>query len=106
MIRYAEVLLIRAEATAQASPAAALTDVNAVRRRAGLAALTGLSGQALVDAIRRERSIEFIAEGHRYHELKRTRQNLRATPWNGNQTIFKIPDVEVNANTLCTQNPD
>jgi len=106
MIRYAEILLIRAEATAQTNPTAALADVNAIRRRAGLSALTGLTGQALIDAIRRERSIEFIAEGFRYHELKRTRQNLRATPWNGNQTIFKIPDVEVNANTLCTQNPD
>jgi hypothetical protein len=106
LIRYSEMLLIRAEATAQSAPAAALADVNAVRTRAGLTALTGLSGQALTDAIRRERSIEFIAEGFRYHELKRTRQNLRSTPWNGNQTIFKIPDVEVNANTLCTQNPD
>lgn len=106
LIRYSEMLLIRAEATATSAPTAALADVNAVRTRAGLTALTGLSGQALTDAIRRERSIEFIAEGHRFHELKRTRQNLRATPWNGNQTIFKIPDVEVNANTLCTQNPD
>ncbi len=106
MIRYAEVLLIRAEATAQSNPTAALADVNAIRRRAGLAALTGLTSQALVDAIRRERSIEFIAEGHRYHELKRTRQNLRSTPWNNNQAIFKIPDNEVNANNLCTQNPD
>lgn len=106
IIRYAEILLIRAEATAQTNATGALADLNAIRQRAGLPALTGLTGQALIDAIRRERSIELIAEGNRYHELKRTRQSLRSTPWNGNQTIFKIPDVEVNANTLCTQNPD
>ncbi len=106
LIRLPEMLLIRAEATAQSAAASALADLNQIRRRAGLAPLTGLSGQALIDAIRRERSIELCFEGDRFHELKRTKQNIRASAWNASSCIFKIPDVEVNANTLCQQNPD
>jgi tetratricopeptide (TPR) repeat protein len=107
VIRYAEILLIRAEASASAGNSAqALADVNVVRQRAGLAALAGLSGNALLQAIQRERMIELAVEGNRFHELKRLRQNIRSTPWNGNQAIFKIPDVEVNANPNISQNPD
>jgi hypothetical protein len=106
LLRYSEILLIRAEATATSAASAALADVNAVRRRAGLADLTGLTGDALIAAIRRERGIELAFEGNRFFELKRTRQQIRGRAWNDNQVIFKIPDVEVNSNTLCTQNPD
>ncbi len=106
LIRYAEILLIRAEATAQSSTTTALADANAVRTRAGLPALKGLTSDALVSAIRLERRFELMFEGNRFHELKRTKQNVRGTPWNNAQLIFKIPDVEVNANTLCAQNPN
>ncbi len=106
VIRLPEMLLIRAEATASANAAGALADLNQLRRRAGVPALTGLTGQGLIDAIRRERSIELCFEGDRFHELKRTKQNIRDSKWNASSVIFKIPDVEVNANTLCAQNPD
>jgi hypothetical protein len=107
VIRYAEILLIRAEAAnAAGNSAQALADVNIVRQRAGLPALSGLSGTPLAQAIQRERLIELAVEGNRFHELKRLRQNIRSTPWNGNQAIFKIPDVEVNANPNAAQNPD
>lgn len=107
LIRYAEILLIRAEAAnAAGNSAQALADVNVVRQRAGLPALSGISGTALAQAIQRERMIELAVEGNRFHELKRLRQNIRSTPWNGNQAIFKIPDVEVNANPNAAQNPD
>ncbi len=105
-IRYAEILLIRAEAVAATNTTQALADVNLVRRRAGLSALTGLSGAPLVQAIQRERLIELAAEGNRFHELKRLQQNIRTTRWNAATLIFKIPDVEVSANTLIEQNPD
>ncbi|MBX3255411.1 MAG: RagB/SusD family nutrient uptake outer membrane protein [Chitinophagaceae bacterium] len=76
IIRYAEVLLIYAEAQAMsASPdASAYAAVNEVRHRAGLANLpAGLSQTAFRDAVVEERGWEFTAEnGVRWFDLIRT----------------------------------
>lgn len=75
LIRYADVLLIYAEASAQSSgvDAAAYEAVNLVRNRAGLADLpTGLSREEFVDAVIDERGWEFAGEGQRWYDLLRT----------------------------------
>jgi hypothetical protein len=76
-IRLAEVYLNRAEANFRlnASSGTVLADVNAVRARTGvnLPPKTGLSGDALFQAIRQERKIELSYEGHLYWDMRRWR---------------------------------
>jgi hypothetical protein len=113
VIRMGEVYLTRAEARAAAGDATgALADLNAVRSRAGSPALSGLSGNDLRDAIRRERALELAFEGDRFHAIKRWRgQNINPAnpnqilPWDSPQLLWKIPDTEMNANPLMEQNP-
>jgi hypothetical protein len=74
MMRYAHVLLIFAEAQARSagSPSAeAYAAVNAVRRRAGLAAISNLSGADFANAVVDERAWEFAAEWTRWFDLVR-----------------------------------
>ncbi len=64
-LRLAEVYLNRAEAKIKnGDNAGALSDLNMIHTRAGLPALSGLSGQALFDAILTERRMELAFEGH------------------------------------------
>ncbi|HEY8484059.1 MAG TPA: RagB/SusD family nutrient uptake outer membrane protein [Longimicrobiales bacterium] len=70
--RYADALLRRAESLARLGRAEeALQFVNEVRARAGLPPLSGLAGEALLDAILQERAWELAGEGHRWLDLKR-----------------------------------
>ncbi|CAL1517985.1 RagB/SusD family nutrient uptake outer membrane protein [Chitinophaga sp. MM2321] len=76
IIRYAETLLIYAEASAMASgaPSAASYDaINEVRHRAGLLPLkTGLSAAAFRDSVVYERAYEFAGEfGQRWFDIVR-----------------------------------
>lgn len=90
MMRYAEVLLIYAEAKARTgSPdASAYNAVNAVRQRAGLTDLTaGLSSDDFVKAVIQERAWEFAAEWHRWFDLVRT-ETVGAA--NANRNINEI----------------
>jgi len=74
-IRSAELLLMRAEINARNNQVEqALNDLNLIRVRAGLAALTSVDiadQTALINEIIRERVRELFAEGYRSHELKR-----------------------------------
>jgi hypothetical protein len=75
-IRLAEVYLNRAEANYRlGNTSQALNDLNKVRSRPGvnLPDKTGLSGEALFDAIRQERKIELAFEGHLYWDMRRWR---------------------------------
>ncbi|MEY3387207.1 MAG: hypothetical protein RIR53_2018 [Bacteroidota bacterium] len=107
IVRLAELYLTRAECRAQqANASGALADVNVIRQRAGLKELPGTTaGNSLINAIRRERNLELAFEGDIFLERKRQRRNLKQRPWNDAALIFKIPDIEMNANTLCVQNP-
>lgn len=83
-LRLAEVYLNRAEANFKlGNSAPALSDLNSVRGRAGVALppLSGLSGDALFKAIRQERKIELAYEGHLYWDMRRWR--LAHTEYNG-----------------------
>jgi len=73
-LRLAEVYLNRAEANFRLNNSGvALTDLNAVRSRTGVAlpALSGITGDALFNAIRQERKIELAFEGHLYWDMRR-----------------------------------
>ncbi len=69
IMRYAEVLLIYAEA---AGPAMGKASADLIRARAGLAPLaSGLSEAQYLDAIYKERRLEFAFEMHRWYDLLR-----------------------------------
>ena len=76
LLRYAEVLLNRAEAKARVGDATYLVDLNAVRNRslvnpATEAYLAFATPKAAVEAIIKEKRIEFLAEGMRWGDVHR-----------------------------------
>jgi len=71
IIRYSEVLLNYAEAANKVSGGSGLTELNAVRARAGLAAFSG-DADAIDEEIFNQRRFEFVGEGKIfYDELRR-----------------------------------
>ncbi|MBB6498753.1 RagB/SusD family nutrient uptake outer membrane protein [Pedobacter cryoconitis] len=117
VFRLAEQYLIRAEAQTlgNLSLGQAITDLNVIRKRAGLNDLPGtLSRDQVISAIEHEREIELFAEwGHRFFDLKRTGRAhdvLSAVkikqPWTGDyQLLYPIPRPEIIANQNLIQNP-
>lgn len=114
VLRYAEALLIRAEARAQQNNlAGARADADVVRTRAGLAGLsTTLTQAETLLAIEQERLLEFFGEwGMRWLDLKRTgRANAVLAPLKGatyqpTDLLYPIPDAQRVLNTNLTQNP-
>ena len=129
VLRYAETLLAAAEASNELNgpTAVALTPLNQVRQRAGLAALTlastqALSKQALRNEIDRQRRLELAFEGERWWDLLRYARHTLADgsathavtaltiiqqmtgAANQNFLVFPIPQAELNTNPLITQN--
>ena len=122
--RYADVLLIYAEAVAAggtATAGSAEAALNLVRARAGIPTVSGLSAAALTDSIRVERRREFAFEGQRWFDLSRwglldatirakttqmqTLQPGETTVHGVKSNLFPIPDGQINNNNLLTQNP-
>ena len=123
MIRYAEVLLIAAEASVMLNQNdKALTYINEVRTRARLCGGAGNSvpanhtGTVTLEDIIHERRVELNLEGHRFVDL--VRWNLANTYLNhftadGYQVIFEspkhdflpLPQREVNVNSNLKQYP-
>ncbi len=106
IIRIAELYLIRAEARAQlGKTAAALTDLNAVRDRAGVPASQAATKDALLLAIETERQVEFPFEADRWFNLIRTN---RVAPVLGitdaTKYVLPIPNSEILADKALTQN--
>lgn len=101
-IRYADVLLLAAEANARkASPdeTKARNYLNQVRARAFGTTSRGvtLSGNALQDAIFNERRVELVGEGHRFFDLVRTgkaAQEIDGFTVNKNE-LFPVPLEEI-----------
>lgn len=74
-IRYADVLLMAAEALVRSGgdEGTARAYINKVRQRVSLQPFPGsVSGQTLLDLIYRERRMELATEGHRFFDLVRT----------------------------------
>ena len=110
VIRYADVLLMHAEASAETGDdAAARTSLNEVRDRVSLDPVTA-SGQQLIEAIYHERRVELAMEGHRFFDLVRTgRAKDVLGPLGfveGVHEILPIPEFEITkSNGVYTQNP-
>jgi hypothetical protein len=112
VIRYAEVLLNLAEALARTNAgvdARALAILNAVRQRSDPATvLAPATQQALIDAILKERRIEFLGEGLRNFDLMRLLQTIPAkgsAPSKGpgeQGYIWPISADEMSLNKLMT----
>lgn len=115
-IRYADVLLLHAEAAFHnGDEAAAKNSLNAVRARARggnnniLADITA-SGNDLLQAIYRERRLELGMEGHRFFDLVRTGRGTVVLGPLGYQEnihkVFPIPASQIQAtNGAIIQNP-
>ena len=106
VLRLAEQYLIRAEArTRLDKPTEALSDLNAVRDRAGLAALQLNSAGDLLLAIENERRLEFAFEGDRWFDLVRTgRVDEVLNITDPNRWLFPIPNSERLADPSIEQN--
>lgn len=127
IMRVSEMYLVRAEANARQSAfTQAASDVRAVRTARSSSVVTPVYtslNEAMQDIVD-ERRLELCFEGHRYLDLKRTKDlfnvgitrdaadvgytnnnfpsSVSATD---NRFIFPLPDAEVNANTEITQAP-
>jgi starch-binding outer membrane protein, SusD/RagB family len=110
LMRYADILLMAAEANHKAgNDTKAQEYLNMVRDRAGLGDVTA-TGAALFDAIVLERRLELAFEGHRWADL--LRWGLADEAFAGNasfnaakHTLFPIPQTDILASSL-EQNPN
>lgn len=107
-LRLADVILLYAEALNEnGNTAAALTQLNRIRSRAGLADSSATSQADVRQAIQDERRLELAFEGHRWFDLVRTNtvnaeMGVTVSP---NYHVFPIPTSEVRStNGVITQN--
>lgn len=124
-IRYADVLLMYAEAVVSGGKQGSVSAVDAfnrVRERANMPSVGGLT----LDVIKNERALEFALEGHRFydllrwgdlaerfHELERTdpdfKQFISDTDYEGftanKHEWLPIPISEIESNPKAKQNP-
>ncbi|MCE7041296.1 RagB/SusD family nutrient uptake outer membrane protein [Dyadobacter sp. CY312] len=108
--RYSDVLLMKAEAILRGgtpgAPADALTLVNSIRTNRGVAALTTLNLDVLLD----ERSRELYWEGWRRQDLIRFGKFLKAgqirtTDSDPIRLVYAIPSQQIAVNENLKQNP-
>ena len=110
-IRYADVLLMAAEAYSRSgNNSKGQQYINAVRDRAfgDTNHRITLTGQSLTDAIWTERRLELLGEGHRFFDLVRTGKAVgRITGFAANKNeLFPIPFEEIQfSNGNWQQNP-
>jgi hypothetical protein len=118
VFRLAEQYLIRAEARAeQGNFSGAASDLNLIRARAGLAAVSDWSQAGLLSAILHERQVELFTEwGHRWLDLKRTGtvDAVMGAPgnicqskggiWNSNLQWYPISLSQLKLDTKLVQN--
>lgn len=114
LVHVTELKLIRAESAAEqgANLDVAVADINDIRMRAGLGALSSSSATTLIAAARAERELEMIGEGNRLHELKRqavngnTSMNIRNAPWDCPGLVAQFPSSELQGNLDFVPNPE
>src|SRR5919202_1273213 len=115
VLRYADVLLMQAEAlNEQNQTANAYQYINLVRQRASKSPVAGLTQAQMRDTILYERLLEFGLESSRWNDLRR--QNLLSPALAAHDPDFTrfqagkserlpIPTNELNLNPNVTQNP-
>jgi hypothetical protein len=102
MLRLGEQYLIRAEARAHSNDInGATADINMIRARAGLSAISPADQASLLIAIEKERRVELFTEsGHRWFDLKRTNRAdailapIKGNDWQSTDQLFPIPASE------------
>ena len=112
-LRYAEVLLIKAEAANELGKTSeALDALNQVRKRAKLANITETDQTKLREIIWHERRLELAMEHDRWFDLNRTGQAgvaMRAAgkPYvDGKHNLFPIPNDQLIQTPDMGQNPN
>ncbi len=113
VLRFAEILLINAEANNElGNTTAALESLNKVRNRAGLANSETVDQETLRMEIWKERRVELALEGDRFFDLVRqgrAGEVLRAVGKqfvDGVHEVFPIPAAQISlSNNVLTQNP-
>ncbi|NJY62272.1 RagB/SusD family nutrient uptake outer membrane protein [Salinimicrobium sp. CDJ15-81-2] len=115
VLRYADVLLMKAEALNELGQTALAEDyLNMVRNRAGLDDIEGLSQADFRNAVLHERRIELAFEGQRWFDLIRVNNGeyglnfLRSIGRNNasqKHLLFPIPQIELDRNPNLVQNP-
>lgn len=133
IMRYADVLLMKAEAlneVNQGPTPAAYDAINQVRERAGLDPLSGLDYVSFREAVYTERRKELVTEGHDWHTVqrffdiatRRVREHAEfdaqfppAREWgpvleeleieDPKDRFFPIPQSAIDRNPALTQNP-
>ena len=132
ILRYADVLLMRAEALIELSQnlPEAVSLINQIRARVGMPNIDVASQSVLREKLRHERRIETAFEGLRYFDIIRWRiadkvksgkvygARLRAVNeamdhkfveerfWNDKMYLFPIPQEAMDNNGNLVQNPD
>lgn len=125
VLRYADILLMYAEAKNEATGAdeSVYTAINQVRTRAGMPAITpGLTKDQMREVIRHERRIEFAAEALYYQDilrwrtaetvmnstvLSRTGQLVQTRTFNPNRDyLWPIHEIVIQDNPALEQNPN
>ena len=109
VIRYADVLLMAAEAhNRSGNDAAALPLINQVRDRVGMPPLSS-GGSQLTEDIWQERVYELSGEGYRFWDLVRTGRAAQEIDGfvTGKHELFPIPQIEIDlAGGNWQQNPN
>lgn len=109
-LRYADVLLMKAEALTNRNTGTDLNDartaLDRVRGRADLAPTTAATQEAVLAAIRLERRRELGFESHRFFDLMRWGKDIAvaalgpefAAMWKGDRFYFPLPTGETDSN--------
>lgn len=121
VLRYADLLLLKAEANIQTGDfTGAATLINQVRARVGLSPVTIASADDGINKLLLERKMELAFEGHRWFDLKRTGKAISilsqqkngagtilpyAANINQNRLLWPIPQAQMDKNVNLTQNP-
>ncbi|HEY4155717.1 MAG TPA: RagB/SusD family nutrient uptake outer membrane protein [Puia sp.] len=118
VLRYADALLMLAEALGESTEAYDL--INEVRARAHLGPVGAATPGTFIDKLMHERQVELAFECHRWHDLLRLDQSetlsimnahlAREFPANNividaHNLLAPLPDAEVQTNALAEQNP-
>jgi hypothetical protein len=115
VLRYADVLLMKAEALNNLNRTSeAEVPLNAVRKRAGLPAVTGLSQNEFREKVLHERRMELAFEGQRWFDLIRIDggqwgldflHSIGKLNASEKYLLFPIPLKEIESNPNLSQNP-
>jgi len=125
VLRYADILLMRAEAMAETNDVpGARSLINQIRARVAMPSVESVEGavnqQQMIEIVRHERRVELALEGLRFMDLKRWGTIEEAVnraiadpvgPYNpqyrgGKTEVFPIPQGEIDVNPNLVQHPD